>query len=134
MLVNPYFKISEFRCKCGKCQMPENVPGDKLINALVWVRETFNAPVIINSGYRCPEHNKRVGGAPKSQHSDWGNQTGGAADFVVKGHKTEEVFKVVMDKFKDKGFGIAIKRNPNNPYGGFVHLDSRGHFATWEYL
>lgn len=128
MLENPYFKESEFFCKCGECVKPTNVPSDKLVSALVWVRETFNAPVIINSGYRCPVHNKRVGGAPSSQHTK-----GSAADFVVKGHKTEEVFEVVMNKFKDKGFGIAIKRNPNNPYGGFVHLDSRGVFATWEY-
>lgn len=128
MLPNPYFRESEFKCKCGECKMPENVPSDKLISALVELRELFNSPIIINSGYRCQKHNARVGGAPKSQHF-----IGSAADFVVKGHKTEEVFKVVMDKFKDKGFGIAIKRNPNNPYGGFVHLDSRGVFATWEY-
>lgn len=128
MLPNPYFRESEFRCKCGKCQMPNNVPSDELVNALVWIRETFDAPVIINSGYRCKTHNAKVGGAPKSQH-----YVGSAADFVVKGHKTEEVFRVVMDKFKDKGFGIAIKRNKQNPYAGFVHLDSRGHFANWEY-
>lgn len=128
MLENPYFRESEFVCKCGKCVKPGNVPSDKLIRALVWVRETFDSPVIINSGYRCPAHNAKVGGAKNSQHT-----IGSAADFVVKGHRTEEVFRVVMDKFKDEGFGIAIKKNKQNPYGGFVHLDSRGHFATWEY-
>ncbi|ECQ6663527.1 peptidase M15 family protein, partial [Campylobacter jejuni] len=23
---NPYFKESEFKCKCGKCKLPQNVP------------------------------------------------------------------------------------------------------------
>ncbi|ECQ7174865.1 TPA: peptidase M15 family protein, partial [Campylobacter jejuni] len=23
---NPYFKESEFKCKCGKCELPQNVP------------------------------------------------------------------------------------------------------------
>ncbi|EAI7661284.1 TPA: peptidase M15 family protein, partial [Campylobacter jejuni] len=22
---NPYFKESEFKCKCGKCELPQNV-------------------------------------------------------------------------------------------------------------
>ncbi|TLD85784.1 D-Ala-D-Ala carboxypeptidase family metallohydrolase [Helicobacter sp. MIT 05-5294] len=133
MFPNPYFKESEFVCKCGKCQKPANVPGDKLLNALIEIRELYQSPVVINSGYRCEEHNKKVGGAAKSQHSTFGIKTGGAADFVVKGVKTEEVFQQVMRMFKDKGFGIAIKRNKANPYAGFVHLDTRGVFATWEY-
>ncbi|EAM0030407.1 peptidase M15 family protein, partial [Campylobacter jejuni] len=24
---NPYFKESEFKCKCGKCELPQNVPS-----------------------------------------------------------------------------------------------------------
>ena len=133
MFPNPYFKESEFVCKCGKCQKPKNVPGDKLLNALIKLRELYNSPIIINSGYRCQSHNLKVGGAPKSQHSTEGIKTGGAVDFVVKGVKTEEAFQTTINLFKDKGFSIAIKRNPNNPYGGFVHLDSRGYFVTWEY-
>lgn len=133
MLPNPYFKDSEFFCKCGKCQKPDNVPSDKLLSALIKLRELYNAPIIINSGWRCAEHNAKVGGAPKSQHSVEGIKNGGAVDFVVKGVKTEEVFKTAMNLFKDKGFSIAIKRNKANPYAGFVHLDARGYFTTWEY-
>ncbi|TEX99154.1 peptidase M15 family protein, partial [Campylobacter sp. US33a] len=26
MKENKYFKIDEFKCKCGKCELPPNVP------------------------------------------------------------------------------------------------------------
>lgn len=68
MKENPYFKINEFKCKCGKCQLPKGVPSDELIDALCEVREHYNKPVTINSGYRCKEHNAKIGGAPSSQH------------------------------------------------------------------
>lgn len=32
------------------------------------LREMYNAPLMINSGYRCPELNKAVGGVETSQH------------------------------------------------------------------
>ncbi|ECK7541719.1 DUF882 domain-containing protein, partial [Campylobacter jejuni] len=108
---NPYFKESEFKCKCGKCELPQNVPSDELIDILCEIREHYNAPVIINSGYRCKEHNAEVGGAPKSQHA-----IGSAADFMVKGVKTEEVHQYVLITYGERGLGIAIKHNFNDPY------------------
>lgn len=39
------------------------------------LRQHFDCPVVINSGYRCPELNRAVGGVRNSQH-----QTGQAAD------------------------------------------------------
>ncbi|EKH5095978.1 DUF882 domain-containing protein, partial [Campylobacter coli] len=108
---NPYFKIDEFKCKCGKCKLPQDIPSDELVDILCEIREHYNAPVIINSPYRCPEHNAKVGGAPKSQHT-----IGSAADFVVKGVKTEDVHQYVLKRYGDKPFGIAIKHNFSNPY------------------
>jgi uncharacterized protein YcbK (DUF882 family) len=32
------------------------------------IRTHFDRPIHILSGYRCPAHNKAVGGAPDSQH------------------------------------------------------------------
>lgn len=37
-------------------------------NVLDPLREAWGKPVIVNSGYRCKELNKAVGGAPASQH------------------------------------------------------------------
>ena len=42
------------------------------------LREAWDGPIHVNSGYRCPELNKAVGGTPYSQH-----QRGEAADITV---------------------------------------------------
>ncbi len=42
------------------------------------LREAWGGPIHVNSGYRCPELNKAVGGTPYSQH-----QRGEAADITV---------------------------------------------------
>lgn len=128
MKENQYFKQYEFECRCGKCQLPANVPSDELITILTEIREHFGQCLRINSGYRCPEHNKRVGGTSQSQHT-----IGSAADFVVFKVPTEVVYQYVMEKYGDRPLGIAIKRNPNNPFGGFVHIDTRGKKASWKY-
>lgn len=128
MKENPYFKEEEFRCKCGKCTLPKGVPSDELVDLLCEVRKFFKSPVIINSGYRCASHNAKVGGAKQSQHT-----IGSAADFIVEGIQTQEVHKHCLKVFGNKPLGIAIKINPKNKYGGFVHLDTRGKRARWEY-
>lgn len=65
-----------------------NEPGDKELAALrVLVsrtiqplRDKLGVPIHVNSGYRCPELNKAVGGVPTSQH-----QKGEAADLSIDG-------------------------------------------------
>lgn len=42
------------------------------------VRERWGGPIAVNSGYRCPQLNKAVGGVPTSQHL-----RGEAADITV---------------------------------------------------
>lgn len=128
MKSNPYFKESEFKCKCGKCELPKNVPSNELVDLLCEIREHFNAALIIKSGYRCKMHNEKVGGAKNSQHT-----LGSAVDFVVQGVKTSVVHDFLLEKYADKPFGIAIKHNFNNEYAGFIHLDTRGKKARWTY-
>lgn len=128
MKENKYFKLDEFKCKCGKCELPENVPSDRLVEILCEIREHFNSPLRIRSGYRCKEHNAKVGGAPKSQHA-----LGSAADFTIDGIATEEVYKYVLEKYGDEPLGIAIKHNFKDKFQGFVHLDTRGKKARWTY-
>ena len=47
-------------------------------NLLDPIREAWEDPITVNSGYRCPVLNKAVGGGPTSQH-----QKGEAADITV---------------------------------------------------
>lgn len=69
----PNFKISEFRCPC--CKDGDKVIKPDLLEALQKLRDLFQKPMRISSGYRCPEHNKTVSGASCSAHL-----TGHAAD------------------------------------------------------
>lgn len=127
MKENKYFKLDEFKCKhCG--QIPNGNPPDELIDVLCEIREHFNKPLIIRSGYRCATHNKAVGGATNSFHTK-----GNAVDFTIKDTKTMEVYNYVIKAYGERLYGIAKKINPNNDYAGFVHLDTRGYKARWDY-
>ena len=81
--VSEHFKASEFQCKDKTEGL---LVATELIETLEKIRDHFNAPVIINSGYRTPSWNSRVNGAPNSYHCK-----GMAADVVVKGQSSREV-------------------------------------------
>ena len=87
------FKLSEFFVSStadkngikNEPSLDERATIERNINLLVDnvldpIRDKFCAPVIITSGYRCPQINKLVGGANNSQH-----MSGCAADFHIKG-------------------------------------------------
>ena len=65
-----YFNEKEFVCRCCGELPPfarENIEA-LVENVLDPARERFGKPIIVNSGYRCPKHNKEVGGVANSQH------------------------------------------------------------------
>lgn len=65
-----WFTEREFRCRCCG-ELPEEVKGNvmALVNEVLDpVREKLGVALVVNSGYRCKEHNLRVGGAKGSQH------------------------------------------------------------------
>lgn len=62
-------------------------------NVLQPLRNILGCPVLITSGFRCAELNKKIGGRPNSQHL-----TGFAADFVVPGKTLKEVFQIIKTK------------------------------------
>lgn len=59
-----FFKLSEFVCPC--CHRVHI--SRALIVTLDIFRRAWAAPVLVNSGYRCPKHNAEVGGSPNSRH------------------------------------------------------------------
>lgn len=107
-----HFKPREFRCPhCGEIRVTE-----ALLVHLELLRRLVRKPIPIVSGYRCPAHNKAVGGVPRSQHL-----TGRAADippFLARKQDAERA-----------GFtGIGTLN------GYAVHVDVRpGPRAYWEY-
>lgn len=83
------FDLEEFtRSSKAKELGITNEPGEKELAALrVLVsrtlqplRDKIGKPIHVNSGYRCPELNKAIGGVPTSQH-----QKGEAADLSIDG-------------------------------------------------
>lgn len=85
--MSPYFTMHEFTRsataeRCGIDNTPPAAARDA-INALIAnildpLRRRWGRPIIINSGYRSPELNEAVGGAPHSQH-----MRGEAADITA---------------------------------------------------
>ena len=109
------FKVSEFACKGSGCCAAVKV-DDKLVTYLQLIRDHFSKPVTVNSGYRCPVHNKRVGGAAQSKHMG-----GMAADIAVEGVKPAEVAKYA-ESLGIRGIGL---------YPTFVHIDTRTKKSFW---
>lgn len=60
-------------------------------NVLDPIRDKFCAPVVITSGYRCPQVNRLVGGVDNSQH-----MSGCAADFHVGGFTPSMMYQVFL--------------------------------------
>lgn len=104
-----HFKAEEFRCKDGT---KEFLWAIELLKVLETIRNHFNEPVIINSGYRTPTWNTRVGGAKNSYHVK-----GMAADIRVKNVSPKEVAKFASEYMKNHGGVIC--------YTNFVHVDVR---------
>ena len=59
-------------------------------NVLQPLRDALGCPIVITSGFRCAELNKRIGGAANSQHL-----YGQAADLVVPTKNLKEVFNYI---------------------------------------
>lgn len=72
-----HFTIKELtRSTTAQLRGIDNTPSQQVINNLEALvnnvldplRDAWGAPIHVNSGYRCPELNKAVGGVPASQH------------------------------------------------------------------
>lgn len=62
--LSPHFSSAEFRCRhCGRLELAAG-----LVPKLETLRSLIHRPLPIVSGYRCAEHNARVGGARRSTH------------------------------------------------------------------
>ncbi|WP_036029237.1 D-Ala-D-Ala carboxypeptidase family metallohydrolase [Leptolyngbya sp. PCC 6406] len=93
----------------------------RIAKAMEEIRKIFgNRPVRVNSWYRDPATNARVGGASASRHI-----VGDAVDFVIGGYHPYDVFAELDRWWGSKG-GLASATV-------FTHIDSRGYRARWSY-
>jgi uncharacterized protein YcbK (DUF882 family) len=117
------FSLEEFKSKCGR-DIPNNVLPNiiQLAKNLQVLRDAVGKSITITSGYRSPQHNKKIGGAKDSQHVK-----GLAADIKVAGMTPKEVALVIeglIESGKMRQGGIGI-------YPSWVHYDIRGTKARW---
>ena len=113
--ISKHFTRREFACKCGCGQ--DTVDAETL-EICEKVRAHFDEPTTVHSGNRCPEYNRRVGGAKSSQHL-----ISRAADISVRNTPPSEVADYIETILEDGGLGR---------YPTFTHLDSRtGPRARW---
>lgn len=113
--LSAHFSRSEFRCHhCGKVVGP----SPQLVASLERLRATVGRPIRIVSGYRCPTHNRAVGGAKASRH-----MAGDAADI-------DPALRVTIGQAERAGFtGIGYRARDRV----VVHVDTRGYRARWVY-
>lgn len=113
--LSPNFTSREFACHGTGC-CDTVVVDEKLVEYLQRIRDYFGAPVHINSGYRCHQHNAAVGGAAGSFHTK-----GMAADIRVEG-----VAPLTVAQYAE-GIGILGV----GLYEDFVHIDTRTAKSYW---
>ena len=114
------FNSSEFDCHGSGC-CSETIVNPKLVEYVQKIRDHFGKSITVTSGYRCPVHNKRIGGATGSRHSK-----GDAADIVVSGVAPREVAKYA-ESIGIKGIGLY----ETNADGHFTHVDTRDVKSFW---
>ena len=114
------FNSSEFDCHGSGC-CSETIVNPKLVEYVQKIRDHFGKSITVTSGYRCPIHNKRIGGATGSRHSK-----GDAADIVVSGVAPREVAKYA-ESIGIKGIGLY----ETNADGHFTHVDTRDVKSFW---
>lgn len=121
-----YFTIKELtKSSTAEAKGIDNTPTPEVernLTALVEnvldpLRTIYGKPITVNSGYRCPELNKAVGGSATSDHVK-----GFAAD-ITAGSKeeNERLFNIIKHNFHfsqlidEKNFSwVHVSYNPNN--------------------
>jgi uncharacterized protein YcbK (DUF882 family) len=114
--LSAHFSRQELACSCcGRLQL-----DDRLLTALEKLRTLANGPVLVHDGYRCPEHNREVGGVPDSEHT-----RGCAADIALPRTSLQRMYELALEvpEFRSGGIGVYD--------GGFLHLDVRSRQARW---
>ncbi len=115
-----YFTYDEFDCPSLKGSGKK--VSDELINMLDIVRKKYGKSITINSGYRTPEHNEKVGGKPGSSH--------------IKGLAVDIACNNSTDRFKLTSILIDVGFKRVGMGSTFIHVDidkNKSQNVLWTY-
>lgn len=110
------FRVREFDCKGTGCCDQTRI-DEKLVEYLQKIRDRFQKPVYILSGYRCKTHNANVANAASSSK----HVSGMAADIAIDG----------VDPLEIAQYAESIGVLGIGHYDDFVHIDTREKKAFW---
>lgn len=114
--LTPNFKLGEFLKEGTPIPPPWIIENLMLLaQRLQVIRDFYNLPITITSGYRTPAHNAKVGGHPRSYHI-----RGMAADIVIRGVTPRQLQK----DFANWSGGMGC-------YDTFTHLDIQKTKKKW---
>lgn len=107
----PFFTEKEFKCRhCGECEVESY-----FMDALLALRKEYGKPMVVTSGYRCPNHPKEVIKKAPGQHN-----RGRAVDIGCGATEAYRIIELALDF----GFtGVGISQHPDR--SRFIHLDMR---------
>ena len=128
MNLSEHFTLGEMtvtKVKTADGNIPSHVAIENLKRLCGWLehlRSMYNilygnrkVPIVINSGFRCPEVNKKVGGSPTSNHL-----TGCAADIKVFGIEQAMRYAVILLNYADNTMQefdeLLIERSKKGTY------------------
>ena len=119
--LSEHFNAREFRCKCGRVH--DMKICDETIQLLETLIKKFGAKSCnIYSGYRCPTHDKNVGGKGSGSHVQ-----GYAVDCyfnMPNGNKVNSKdIALTLEDMGHKG-GIGYRCGGSTPESGCIHIDT----------
>ena len=126
--LSEHFTLGEFT-KSGSHPEVYNIPSHEAIanlaNLSKWLevlRERAGTPIVINSGYRSPQLNKKIGGVPTSNHL-----TGCAVDIRTSGMEQAICYAAILINYaKESQHDFDELLIEKNRYGAvWVHFAVR---------
>ncbi len=113
MQITEHFNSETDRMNC-RCGCDKLIYDSQFMHKVQTLRYLIDKPFNVRSFYRCPDHNKAIGGALHSRH-----MFGSAIDICTLGFSYEDQWEIIHEAMK---LGLSVITNKSKKY---IHLDSR---------
>ena len=109
--LSKHFSSHEYTCPGLKPEDIKDLMDQSLLDGMEIMRSAAGVPIYVTSGYRTPDHNKRIGGSPASLHL-----RGKAADWYIPTYTLKDMYRlaILVPEFRQGGIGVY-------PGNHFVH-------------